>query len=215
MLNSWLKKHSREVYAISLLLIGLGIVFLLGEIKLSPPAPDIANESMEPIKLGYGLEVAEPMRLRIPSIGVDTYFVRLGLKPNREIEVPAGYEEVGWYINGPTPGEIGPAVVLGHVGFEWRRGVFYPLGKIQIGDEIEVERQDGQVAVFRVDKIEEYPQSSFPTSLVYGDIDYAGIRLITCSGSFDAASQRYDSNLIVYGSLVGVRGELLDETEDL
>jgi len=81
--------------------------------------------------------------------------------------------------------------------------VFFGLGQLEIGDRIEVDREDGKTAIFQVDKIERYPQSDFPTSLVYGDIDYAGIRLITCSGSFDAQLQRYDSNLIVYGSLIG------------
>jgi len=164
--------------------------------------PILPTETLAPAVTGVTMPESDPVRLKIPSIHVDAPFVRLGLAASREIEVPKGYHEVGWYVNGPTPGELGPAVVLGHVDSYLGPGVFFSLGQVKPGDTISVERKDGTTAIFRVDKLERYPQADFPTSLVYGDISYAGLRLITCSGVYDRQMKRYNMNLIVYASLV-------------
>jgi len=148
------------------------------------------------------LPEAEPVRLRISKIGVDVSFVELGVTENQEIEIPTGYEEVGWYKHGPTPGELGPAVVLGHVDSKDGPAVFFSLGQLNPGDRVEIDRDDGTTAEFEVKTLERYEQKNFPTSLVYGDIDHAGLRLITCSGSYDRESKRYDHNLVVYAELV-------------
>ncbi|MDD5710936.1 MAG: class F sortase, partial [Candidatus Colwellbacteria bacterium] len=165
---------------------------------------ETSDDILTPTKVGYTLPESAPIRLRIPAINVDAPFIGLGLKSNGEIEIPAGYEEVGWYTKGPTPGEIGPAVVLGHVDSYQGPAVFFSLGQLKPGDSIEIERQDGKTAVFHVDYLERYPQSEFPTALVYGDLDYAGLRLITCSGIYDRETNEYNLNLVVYASLTDV-----------
>lgn len=157
---------------------------------------------LEPAVTGPVLSESAPTRLRIPAIHVDASFVELGLDANKEIEVPKSYEEVGWYTHGPTPGELGPAIVLGHVDSYQGPAVFFALGQLKPGDTAEITRADGTIATFRVDKLEKYEQANFPTDLVYGNIPYAGLRLITCTGSYDKGTQRYDYNLVVYASLV-------------
>ncbi|MCR4275008.1 MAG: class F sortase [Candidatus Campbellbacteria bacterium] len=148
------------------------------------------------------LEDSDPMRLRIPDIFVDTNFVPLGLQENGEIEIPKGYTEVGWYTYGPTPGEIGPAVVLGHVDSYEGPGVFLSLGQLTEGDYVYVDRADGTTATFRVTVLERYDRSNFPTEKVYGDITFPGLRLITCSGTYSQETQEYDRVLVVYATLV-------------
>lgn len=148
------------------------------------------------------LSESEPARLRIPDIYVDTNFVPLGLQDNGEIEIPKGYTEVGWYTYGPTPGELGPAIVLGHVDSYQGPGVFLFLGQLEVGDLVYVDRQDGTTAVFRVTALERYNRNAFPTEKVYGDTDYAGIRLITCTGTYSHETLEYDRVLVVYGELV-------------
>lgn len=188
-------------------LVVLGVALVLGSfaIRAHLQKPVFSEEVLPPAVTGKILPESEPVRLSIPAIGVNASFVELGLAPNNEIEIPKGYKEVGWYIHGPTPGELGPAIVLGHVDSRLGPAVFFSLGQLEPGDTIDIERQDGSTAIFRVDKLERYPQSSFPTDLVYGDINHAGLRLITCSGSYDRESKRYDSNLVVYASLVDDR----------
>lgn len=144
-----------------------------------------------------------PVRLTIPSIGVSTEFeTPLGLKDNGEIEVPKGYDTVSYYANGPTPGELGPSVVLGHVDSFEGPAVFFAIGQLSEGDEIKIEREDGSIAIFAVTELERHLQSGFPTAKVYSDTNHAGLRLITCTGFYDKETLRYTHNLIVFAKLV-------------
>jgi len=165
--------------------------------------PEITT-AIENSVVGPRLTEAEPIQIRIPKINVKANFEEsLGVTETREIEVPVGYETVGYYKYGPTPGELGPAVVLGHVDSVDGPAVFYSLGQLEVGDEIEIDREDGTTAVFEVTNLERHLQAGFPTEQVYGNIDHAGLRLITCSGTFDKGIQRYSHNLIVFAKLKG------------
>lgn len=145
---------------------------------------------------------SQPTKLRIPKIGLDTVFeAPLGLNSDLTVEVPDLYTTVGWYKNGATPGEVGPAVVLGHVDSFQGPAVFFNLKKLAQGDVIEVEREDGTTAVFEVERVKSYAQKDFPTEDVYGPTDGAVLRLITCTGTFDKGKQKYSHNLVVYAKL--------------
>ena len=136
-------------------------------------------------------------------MGINTSFEgALGLNSDQTIAVPDSYDEVGWYQYGPTPGEIGPSVVLGHLDSFAGPAVFFPLGQVVPGDKIYIDRADGTRVTFVVDRLERHEQSGFPTEKVYGDLDYAGLRLITCSGAFDRGQQVYSHNLIVFARLL-------------
>ena len=56
-----------------------------------------------------------------------------------------------------------------------------------------------------VTQVKEYPKNEFPTDVVYGDLDHAGLRLITCSGVLNRLAHSYDDNIIVFADLVGTR----------
>ncbi len=146
---------------------------------------------------------SEPTRLRIPALKLNTTFVEpLGLLENGEAAVPDSYGEVGWYKYSPTPGSVGPAVIFGHVDSYTGPAVFFSLGQLKPDDDIYIERADGTTAHFKVESMERPAQSEFPTARVYGDIDHAGLRLITCTGIYVRGTQRYTHNLIVYARLV-------------
>lgn len=146
-----------------------------------------------------------PVALSVPSLGIETTFeTRLGLTTSGAHEVPTSYEEVGWYEFSPTPGELGPAVVLGHVDSKDGPGVFYALGQLKRGDTIVIDREDGSVLTFEVTLLQRTDQETFPTQEVYGDINHAGLRLITCSGVYDKETLRYSHNLIVYARLIHI-----------
>lgn len=83
--------------------------------------------------------------------------------------------------------------------------MFYDLKNLSPGDEIFVQRRDGRTALFRIDRVEQYPRTAFPTDAVYGDIDHAGLRLITCGGAFDRQARSYEDNIVAYARLVGSR----------
>ncbi len=152
---------------------------------------------------------SRPVSLAIPAIGVHTSLIGLGLGPSHTLQVPpltaAGVREAGWFDLGPTPGQPGPAVIAGHVDSYQGPGVFYRLGDLRPGNQIDVTRADGTVAVFRVDAVDEYRKASFPTQQVYGPVSYPGLRLITCGGQFDYQTRHYLSNIVIYATLAGSR----------
>ncbi len=145
-----------------------------------------------------------PVQLRIPALQIDVPFsTSLGIDSDGAIEVPESYDTVGWYRFGPTPGALGPAVVLGHIDSHKGPAVFFYLGQLKADDDIFIDREDGTTAHFKVTLLQRNKQSDFPTHAVYGDIDHAGLRLITCAGKYERGSkQRYTHNLIVYATLV-------------
>jgi LPXTG-site transpeptidase (sortase) family protein len=142
-----------------------------------------------------------PIRVTIPAIGVDSSLIRLGLTSNGGLQVPPNGFPAGWFTGGPTPGEKGPAVIAGHVHWAGRPGVFTRLARLRPGDKIKVTRRDRSAATFRVVRIKQYPKSSFPSAAVYGDLDHAGLRLITCGG-LDYVSGKYEANVVVFADLI-------------
>jgi hypothetical protein len=142
-----------------------------------------------------------PVRVLIPAIGVDSRLMALGLQQDGSLQVPPSGFPAGWYTGGPTPGELGPAVVVGHVHWGDRWGVFKALRRLAPSDQVLVRRQDGSTAVFRVTSTRHFAKDAFPTRRVYGDIGHAGLRLITCGGH-DLRTGTYDDNVVVFATLV-------------
>jgi sortase (surface protein transpeptidase) len=142
-------------------------------------------------------EVAEPVRLRIPAIGVDTPLERLGLEAGGAIEAPRQWQEAGWYTGSVRPGLPGPAVILGHVDSRSGPAVFYHLDSVLPGDAVQLTRADGTRVVFRVSGRQQVAKSRFPTDLVYGPTLEPSLRLVTCGGTFDSRTGHYRDNIIV------------------
>lgn len=149
---------------------------------------------------------ATPTTVRLPAQDIAGKVIQLGLQPNGEMAVPQNGADTGWFSKSPTPGELGPSIVVGHVTWQGRRGVFFDLGATKPGQRVEVDRADGTTAVFQVDAVEQYPKAKFPTQKVYGATDRAELRLITCGGVYDGDAQTHLDNIVVFAHLVGTRG---------
>jgi hypothetical protein len=183
----------------------------------APPEPPVAaaGESITPTTqtptpsaqpvAPLVLPASRPVSISIPAIRVRAPLLRLGQAADGTLEVPPPgkhYDDAGWYRYSPTPGELGPSVIVGHVDSAkngpsvfWRLGTLHPL------DRVRVTRADGSVAVFVVDDVRLFRKKAFPTKLVYGNTDHAALRLITCGGPFDSAGH-YRDNVVVLASLV-------------
>ncbi|WP_207007438.1 class F sortase [Nocardioides aromaticivorans] len=146
---------------------------------------------------------SRPVRLRVPRIGVDTGLLRLGLTARRELEVPPmrKADTAGWYDRSPVPGDAGPSVLAGHVDSRSGPAVFYRLRELRRGDRVVVDRDDGRRATFTVDRVDVVAKSAFPTRRVYGATSRPELRLITCGGTFDHATDDYLSNVVVFAHL--------------
>lgn len=152
------------------------------------------------------LPPSPPDRVRIPSIGVDTPLMGLGLTKQGSLDVPPPERKnlAGWYEAGTTPGERGTAIVAGHVDNKEGPAVFYQLGALQKGRTIEVARRDGSVAVFTVDANEVYDAADFPDEKVYGAAPRPELRVITCGGRYSKQTG-YQGNVVVFAHLTAVR----------
>ena len=141
----------------------------------------------------------DPLRVRIPAIGVVAPLVRLGLNPDRTLEVPK-YQEAGWYTGASRPGSAGPAVIAAHVDSTTGPAVFYRLKELKTGDTVHVDYGDGTVT-FSVRESQSFLKSSFPTARVYGATEDPELRLITCDGTFDRTARSYRSNRVVWAGM--------------
>jgi Sortase domain len=155
---------------------------------------------------GLVLPDSDPEVVSIPSIGVRSKLVDLGLDKAGALEVPQDPALAGWFSGGASPGALGPAVIAGHVTWDGAPAVFHRLGSLRPGDQVIVNREDGTAAVFTVTRVDRFSKSRFPSRAVYGAIDHAGLRLITCGGTYDAARKTYLDNVVVFAKLEAVRG---------
>lgn len=190
-----------------LLLVGC-VVMVFSLTQLGNMQPTISRvaavaevKAPEPQK-PTGMKQSLPTRLSIPDIAVDTDLIQLGKNEDGTMQTPEDYDVAGWYEYSPTPGEIGPAVLVGHVDNYKGPAVFFRLKELQPGQKISVTREDGSVATFGVTKVEQYDQDHFPTEAVYGNTDDSQLRVITCGGPFNHMTGEYTQNTVVYATYI-------------
>jgi hypothetical protein len=145
-----------------------------------------------------------PVDLSIPAIGLSVSLTTLGLNADGTVQVPTDPQQPGWYRLGPAPGQLGSAVILGHVDSHRGPAVFFQLRTLVAGDQVDVESADGITSVFDVTSVAVYPKQAFPDQQVYGSHGYSALQLVTCGGVFDRQTGHYLSNVVVYTSLAEV-----------
>ena len=204
--------------AVVLLLIGawsltVGLLGHHGPPPVAAAGPQIASppavvhrapppSAPRPAKPSQALARSLPVALRIPAIGVSVSLGTLGLNPDRTVQVPTNYQQPGWFRLGPSPGEVGSAVILGHVDDLEGPAVFFRLGSLKVGDKVEVSLANGVLAHFKVTNLATYPKTQFPANQVYSSHGYSALQLVTCGGAFDDRTGHYLSNVVAYTTLV-------------
>jgi hypothetical protein len=164
-----------------------------------PPAPPSAPSSVTPVPQP-GPPAPIPVSLQIPVLDVDSSLIPTGVDGQHRLQTPPvdKPEQASWFVGSPEPGEIGPAVLLGHVNGRGKPGVFLSLHKLKPGDLIVVNRDQAAPVSFKVRSVERFPKAAFPTERVYGNVDGPELRLITCGGVFDDGTGHYKDNVVVF-----------------
>ena len=212
--------------ALALLLVAAGFLFLglrgheqplpgpVSSPKSSPPtparggsttttsAPGATTTSTTPA-IQFALR-STPVQLRIPAIAVTVSLSTLGLNSNGTVQVPTDIQQPGWFRLGPSPGQDGSAVILGHVDSYQGPATFFKLRTLVAGDPVYVTLADGVSAQFKVTSVAQYPKTGFPDQLVYAGHGSSSLQLVTCGGAFDSQTGHYLSNVVVYTSLVAL-----------
>jgi Sortase (surface protein transpeptidase) len=195
------KQRNAAPLVASLVLIGVFTTAIgLGR-ALGMPMPSL--DVNWPRSDGKVMTPSKPTRLSISSLGVRANVVEVGKADDGSIAPPVEdpARTVGWYGLGPTPGEPGTAVLVGHVDTDSRPGVFHNLRDIQVGKLIEVSRKDRRVATFRVDSVESFPKDQFPADRVLVHSDVPRLALVTCGGEWVGGDTGYADNIIVFAHL--------------
>lgn len=199
----------RQVIGFSMLgiLVAFGACLLVVAILVAPkppPGPGEGSVITEPGEWAPPRQRSEPVRVLIPAIGMDAPLSPMGLAGDGTLEVPPITQPqlAGWFREGPTPGEAGNAVLLGHADTSTAGpAAFYSVGALNVGELVLIVRADGTLAHFQVNGVQAYRKSEFPTELVYGPSSTAGLRLITCGGVWDEKQAAYLDNVVVFASL--------------
>jgi sortase (surface protein transpeptidase) len=199
------RAHSRWWLVAIILLVAAAVAFGLGVRDQQRSLPGPVSTAGKPAAAPGVKPTARsvPLALSIPAIGLSVPLTELGLNPDHTVQVPTSYQEPGWYKFGPSPGQLGSSVILGHVDSYQGPAVFFQLRSLRPGDQVEVTLADGVVAHFVVRQVAMYLKTSFPTLAVYGSHGYSALQLVTCGGVFDSQTGHYLSNVVVYTSLVG------------
>jgi len=206
--KSWPKPPTWVIAAAAALVVGLVVGLLFGGGK--DPAPSAsAPDSTRPAatsgvpQVVTSLAHIAPVQLIIPSIGVDSTLVNLGLNGDGTLEVPVAYEKAGWFTGGNYPGDPSgpPGLIAGHVDDYTGPAVFFDLAKLVAGDEVHVVRADNTVAVFVVSATAQYPKSEFPAAEIYAPVPGSEVVLITCTGEFNSNARSYVDNFVVRAQL--------------
>jgi sortase (surface protein transpeptidase) len=150
------------------------------------------------------LEPSRPTKVTIPALDIEAPILDVGLADDGSVAVPPldRHNEAGWFDQGPTPGQFGPALIVGHADTRTGPSVFHGLGKLKPGQEIKIKREDGDTAVFKVNSVEHFGKKKLPIQRVYGDYSRPSLRLVTCGGTWLGGRQGYSDNIIVFASLV-------------
>lgn len=209
----WLIVATLAAAAVSVSAVLVGGAVMQSRDDATPAAAPTASASATPDGFSAGglqdptAPVADasddgaPTRVRIPKIGVDSSLESLALGAGGELTAPVDFDLAGWYSGGVVPGEIGPAIIAGHVDSVTKPAVFARIGELSPGDEVIVTPASGAELTFTITGSTQSSKSNFPTDEVYRNVPRPELRLITCAGDFDSSIGHYTDNLILFAAL--------------
>lgn len=136
----------------------------------TPPSPPSSTSAATP--------VGAPVRLRIPSVDVDTDLLALGLTADGDLEAPpaSSPDAAAWFDGSPRPGQPGPSVYSGDASGE--ASVLSRLGEVHPGARVLVDRADGTTATFAVDRVQRYRAGELRPAEVYGATTDPQVRVV-------------------------------------
>lgn len=167
----------------------------------SPTNPFSADGLQDPVAAAPVPGAGRPVAIRIPALGLQSPLEDLTIGDQGQLRPPMDFDRAGWFVDGPTPGEIGPAIIAGHVDSHAGPAIFDRLDELVDGDQVIVDTETGASLTFTITGRMQSATATFPTSDVYTNVPRPELRLITCAGSFDSSIRRYTDNLILFATL--------------
>jgi sortase A len=154
----------------------------------------VSSTTQNVVSRNFGI----PLQLSIPSIGVSAKVQQVGVTAKGAMGIPSNFTDVAWYKYGTIPGEVGSAVIDGHVDNALGlNGVFKKLDHVKVGDDVYVTDAKGNKIHFVVRQIQEFPYADAPSEEIFKESSRSLLRLITCSGKWLRSAKTYDTRLVV------------------
>lgn len=183
-------------FRLPLLLATLLLLWTQGGASAAPGSP------VPPVPAGW------PQKLVIPKIQVSASVEHLNFLDEANVHAPFRWEDVAWHSKGPRPGQPGHAAIFGHLDSTCCPAVFWHLGQLQPGDEVDVVYRDNKTERFRVMWLHDYLNTALPTDWLFAGKGQRGLVLMTCAGDFHQDGVGYDHKLAVYARLILPNGKL-------
>ena len=180
---------------------------LLGSVGLAV-IPRLALPESLPVSEAHSgsgdlMKIGSPAEILIPSLHIQAPIVGVGVLRDGRMDTPTNAFEVGWFKNGPAPGEQGNAVLAGHLDTVLGTpGVFWSLDTIKEGDDIQIRNENGQLLHFKVRSTQTYKTSESPVEEIFTKGSAPRLILITCDGAWNAHLKDYERRLVVEADLV-------------
>ncbi|MFE7752985.1 class F sortase [Streptomyces sp. NPDC057428] len=173
----------------------------------APPFRRAPHKPQEKVPASHApLVHSRPLKVAIPAIFIEAPVTGLALDSKGRLGAPplTRPKLVGWFRKGPSPGEAGTALLVGHRDTATGPAIFLNLNVLRRGDTVKVTRADRRTAVFTVDKVKTYTKDNFPDEQVYGPTGRPELRLLTCGGRFDKKNG-YSANVVVFAHLTSLK----------
>lgn len=169
---------------------------------LTPPPTATATVPYQTATPDQFEAAGEPVRLRIPAVGIDAVVERTGRDSEGKVDVPKIARNVAWFNESALPGQAGKtSVVSGHLDDPYGPAVFYKVRMLVPGDEVEVTYESGKRFVFVVEAKERYAFDRAPVQKIFGSTARRMLNLITCDGAWNSGQANYNLRLVVYTRL--------------
>jgi len=168
----------------------------------SSPLPNDFTQTKSVKTKASPRDMSEPRTLRIPALKLEAPIESVGLTKSGDMDVPSSDKSVGWYRFGPVPGDIGNAVLAGHLDVHGKPAIFWDLQNLRLGDVIEIKDDKGQTARFKVNATQAFKLADAPLERIFGNSDQRHLNLITCSGAWHNDQRDYSERLVVFTQLL-------------
>lgn len=143
--------------------------------------------------------VGIPVRLKIAAISVNAPIEKVSVTKAGAMGIPKDPMDAAWFSPGPRPGEMGNAVIDGHLNwYQGATGVFAKLRSVKPGDRIMVVDESRKEVAFVVRDIRTYAAGADATDVFRSTDDGSHLILITCDGAWDAHAKQYSKRLVVF-----------------
>ena len=189
------------IFAVLVLFQFASVQFVLASYENASSAADESPEILPQLVPTAVSEptVGLPVRLKIPKIKVNAPIDYVGVLADGSMGIPALPQHTAWYQPGPRPGEIGSAVIDGHLNWWYgSAGVFGHLKSLKKGDIVSIQSDRGETISFRVRATKLFREKDDATSIFTSTDGKAHLNLVTCDGVWVHATKAYSQRLVVF-----------------